>query len=116
MFITMGLHDDRQSADHGRLGRVQDRRRRLRMDARHRHRRGDPAWWSSPCSWHFVMPKFKAMQQLTDNINLVARENLTGLRVVRAYNAEDYQEAKFTEANKESHRTPSCSPTAPWRS
>ena len=50
---------------------------------------------------HFVMPKFKAMQRLTDNINLVARENLTGLRVVRAYNAEDYQEAKFTEANKE---------------
>ena len=48
-----------------------------------------------------VMPKFKAMQRLTDNINLVARENLTGLRVVRAYNAEDYQEAKFTEANKE---------------
>ena len=50
---------------------------------------------------HFVMPKFKAMQRLTDNINLVARENLTGLRVVRAYNAEDYQEAKFTKANKD---------------
>lgn len=49
----------------------------------------------------FVMPKFKAMQRLTDNINRVARENLTGLRVVRAYNAEDYQEAKFTKANKE---------------
>lgn len=49
----------------------------------------------------FVMPKFKAMQRLTDNINLVARENLTGLRVVRAYNAEDYQETKFTKANKE---------------
>lgn len=48
-----------------------------------------------------VMPKFKAMQALTDNINLVARENLTGLRVVRAYNAEDYQESKFTKANNE---------------
>ncbi|MBT1173137.1 ABC transporter ATP-binding protein [Bifidobacterium sp. MA2] len=46
-----------------------------------------------------VMPKFKAMQTLIDNINLVARENLTGLRVVRAYNAEDYQESKFTKAN-----------------
>ncbi|MBT1171493.1 ABC transporter ATP-binding protein [Bifidobacterium sp. SO4] len=46
-----------------------------------------------------VMPKFKAMQTLTDNINLVARENLTGLKVVRAYNAEGYQEAKFTKAN-----------------
>lgn len=48
-----------------------------------------------------AMPKFKAMQRLTDNINLVARENLTGLRVVRAYNAEDYQESKFTKANKD---------------
>ena len=48
-----------------------------------------------------VMPKFQAMQRLTDNINLVARENLTGLRVVRAYNAEDYQESKFTKANKD---------------
>ncbi|RSX58468.1 ABC transporter ATP-binding protein [Bifidobacterium samirii] len=46
-----------------------------------------------------VLPKFKAMQRLTDDINLVARENLTGLRVVRAYNAEDYQERKFTAAN-----------------
>ncbi len=48
-----------------------------------------------------VMPKFKSMQRLTDNINLVARENLTGLRVVRAYNAEDYQESKFAQANKD---------------
>lgn len=48
-----------------------------------------------------VMPRFRAMQRLTDNINLVARENLTGLRVVRAYNAEDYQEAKFAQANDE---------------
>lgn len=49
----------------------------------------------------FVMPKFRRMQALTDNINLVANENLTGLRVVRAYNAEPYQEAKFSAANKE---------------
>ena len=48
----------------------------------------------------FVLPKFKVMQRLTDDINLVARENLTGLRVVRAYNAEDYQERKFTAANR----------------
>lgn len=48
-----------------------------------------------------VMPKFKAMQRLTDNINLVARENLTGLRVVRAYNAQEYQEKKFEKANTE---------------
>ncbi|MFT8357362.1 ABC transporter ATP-binding protein [Bifidobacterium aquikefiri] len=46
-----------------------------------------------------VGPKFRSMQRLTDNINLVARENLTGLRVVRAYNAEDYQEEKFDHAN-----------------
>lgn len=46
-----------------------------------------------------VMPKFRSMQHLTDNINAVARENLTGLRVVRAYNAEDYQENKFAKVN-----------------
>jgi ATP-binding cassette subfamily B protein len=49
----------------------------------------------------FVMPKFKKMQTLTDNITRVTRENLTGLRVVRAYNAEDYQENKFEKANEE---------------
>ena len=48
-----------------------------------------------------VMPKFKKMQILTDNITRVTRENLTGLRVVRAYNAEDYQEKKFDNANEE---------------
>jgi len=49
----------------------------------------------------FVLPKFRMMQSLIDNMNRVTRENLTGLRVVRAYNAEDYQEAKFEEANNE---------------
>ena len=47
-----------------------------------------------------VIPKFKKMQILTDDITRVTRENLTGLRVVRAYNAEDYQETKFEAANK----------------
>ena len=46
-----------------------------------------------------VMPKFRSMQTLTDNINRVVRENLTGLRVVRAYNAENYQQKKFDKAN-----------------
>lgn len=46
-------------------------------------------------------PKFKKLQKLTDNINRITRENLTGLRVVRAYNAEDYQEEKFEGANEE---------------
>ena len=46
-----------------------------------------------------VMPKFKSMQKLTDKLNGVSRENLTGIRVVRAYNAEGYQEAKFDTAN-----------------
>ncbi len=45
------------------------------------------------------MPKFKMLQALTDDINRVTRENLTGLKVVRAYNAEEYQEKKFAEAN-----------------
>jgi len=49
----------------------------------------------------FVMPKFRKMQVLTDNLNQITRENLTGLRVVRAYNAEDYQEEKFERANVE---------------
>ncbi len=49
----------------------------------------------------FVLPKFKKMQTLTDNMNRVTRENLTGLRVVRAYNAEGYQESKFERANEE---------------
>ena len=48
-----------------------------------------------------VIPKFKKMQPLTDNLNRVTRENLTGLRVVRAYNAERYQEEKFEAANEE---------------
>lgn len=48
-----------------------------------------------------ALPKFKKMQTLTDNITRVTRENLTGLRVVRAYNAENYQEEKFETANEE---------------
>ena len=48
----------------------------------------------------FAMPRFKRIQTLTDNLNRVTRENLTGLRVVRAYNAEGYQEGKFQEANQ----------------
>lgn len=47
-----------------------------------------------------VMPKFKKMQKLTDDVNRVTRENLMGLSVVRAYNAESYQENKFEGANK----------------
>lgn len=46
-----------------------------------------------------VIPKFKKVQALTDDLNRVTRENLTGLRVVRAYNAENYQEEKFEKAN-----------------
>ena len=52
-----------------------------------------------------ALPKFKKMQKLTDNLNRVTRENLTGLRVVRAYNAESYQEAKFERANQELTQT-----------
>jgi len=47
-----------------------------------------------------TMPRFRKMQKLTDDVNRVTRENLTGLRVVRAYNAEAYQEKKFEQANK----------------
>lgn len=46
-----------------------------------------------------VMPRFKIVQKLIDKINGVTRENLTGIRVVRAFNAEKYQENKFEEVN-----------------
>ena len=46
-----------------------------------------------------ALPKFKIMQKLTDNLNGVMRDNLTGIRIVRAFNAEDYQENKFEKAN-----------------
>lgn len=48
-----------------------------------------------------ALPKFKKMQKLTDNLNRVTRENLNGLQVVRAYNAEAYQQKKFENANDE---------------
>lgn len=47
----------------------------------------------------FAFPKFKKIQTLNDNLNRVVRENLNGIRVVRAYNAEDYQQNKFEKAN-----------------
>ena len=46
-----------------------------------------------------VMPKFKVVQELIDKINSVTRENLSGIRVVRAFNAEEYQEEKFDKVN-----------------
>ncbi len=52
-----------------------------------------------------VFPRFKIVQKLIDNINGLTRENLTGLRVVRAFNAEKYQEDKFDEANKKLTKT-----------
>ncbi|PEQ86273.1 ABC transporter ATP-binding protein [Bacillus cereus] len=53
----------------------------------------------------FAIPKFKIIQTLTDNLNRVTRENLTGMRVVRAYNAKDYEENKFEKANMELTKT-----------
>lgn len=52
-----------------------------------------------------VMPKFRMMQKLTDRLNGVTRENLTGIKVVRAYNAETYQERKFEKANNNFTKT-----------
>jgi len=48
-----------------------------------------------------ALPRFKKIQALTDNLNRVTREGLTGTRVVRAFNAEDYQQQKFEKANKD---------------
>jgi len=52
----------------------------------------------------YAVPRMKKMQTLTDNLNRITRENLTGLQVVRAYNAESYQEGKFAKANEEMTR------------
>ena len=52
-----------------------------------------------------VMPRFKIVQKLTDKINGVTRENLNGIRVVRAFNAEDYQEGKFDMVNTKLTKT-----------
>lgn len=53
----------------------------------------------------FALPKFKKLQVLTDNLNMITRENLTGINVVRAYNAEEYQKDKFEKANDELTKT-----------
>lgn len=47
----------------------------------------------------YTMPRFKKIQWLTDGINRATRENLDGIRVIRAYNAEEYQQKKFDKAN-----------------
>lgn len=52
----------------------------------------------------YAVPRMKKMQALTDNLNRITRENLTGLQVVHAYNAENYQEGKFAKANEEMTR------------
>jgi ATP-binding cassette, subfamily B, multidrug efflux pump len=48
-----------------------------------------------------ILPRFKKVQKLTDDLNNLARENLTGVRVIRAFNAENYQEDKFDRTNTE---------------
>lgn len=52
-----------------------------------------------------ALPKFRRIQSLTDNLNRVTRENLSGIRVVHAFNAEGYQEDKFEKANSELTKT-----------
>lgn len=49
----------------------------------------------------FALPRFKKIQKLTDNLNRITNENLKGIRVIRAYNAEDYQQNKFKRENNE---------------
>lgn len=49
----------------------------------------------------FALPRFKRVQKLTDNLNRITMENLKGIRVVRAYNAEKYEKNKFDKANNE---------------
>lgn len=57
------------------------------------------------CIFSVVLPRFRIVQKLTDKINRIARENLTGINVVHAFNAEDYQNEKFEETNTEIFKT-----------
>lgn len=57
------------------------------------------------CIFSVVMPRFRIVQKLTDKINRLARENLTGINVVHAFNAEKYQDDKFDETNNEMFKT-----------
>lgn len=57
------------------------------------------------CVIIFAMPRFKKIQWMTDDLNRVTRENLNGIMVVRAYNAEEYQKNKFEETNRKLTRT-----------
>ncbi len=67
--------------------------------------------------FRFTLPRFKIMQTLIDRVNLVAREMLNGLSVVRAFNREGFEENRFERpAPCASCVIPSCSPTAPWPS
>lgn len=52
-----------------------------------------------------AMPKFKMMQKLIDRVNLVAREMLSGLQVVRAFGRQDYEEARFDDASRALYKT-----------
>lgn len=52
-----------------------------------------------------ALPKFKQMQTLTDNINLASQENLQGVRVIRAFNAENYEQSKFNKVNNKLTKT-----------
>ena len=51
-----------------------------------------------------ALPKFKSVQRLVDRLNLVARENLTGMMVVRAFNMQPFEEARFDKANVDLYR------------
>lgn len=52
-----------------------------------------------------ALPKFKAIQKLVDRLNLVVRENLTGMMVIRAFNTQDFEEDRFNQANNELTKT-----------
>ena len=60
------------------------------------------------------LPKFKIMQSLIDRLNLVTRENLSGMMVIRAFNKQEFEEDRFDKANRGSDRAPACSSTASW--
>ncbi len=62
-----------------------------------------------------AMPKFKMMQKLIDRVNLVSREMLTGLSVIRAFDRQQYEEERFDKAST-ALTARNCSRTGPWHS
>ena len=66
--------------------------------------------------FNLVMPKMRKMQTLVDQVNLISRENLEGMLVIRAFNSQKFEEARFDTANQDAHGKQLFMSTARWGS